>query len=348
MAMKLHEVAQRLGCELHGNGETEILGVNGIDEAGPGELTFVASKKYLAKLPATKAAGVILAQDAPAVSLPSLRAANPYLAFAQALELFYPPYAPPEGVHPTAVISTSARLGAHASIGPYAVIGENVVIGDHAHLFAHVVIYPNVSVGHSFTAHAGVVVREGTRIGDRVVLQGGVVIGGDGFGYVPLPDGSTYKIPQSGIVVLEDEVEVGANTTIDRATIGATVIHRGAKIDNLVMIGHGCEVGEGALLAAQVGLSGSTKLEAGVRMGGQVGAAGHLTVGKNTMVAAQSGIPHDVPANSVIGGYPAVNIRSWRRYSAVLPKLPEILRRLRRLEQMLGKERKAGEEVDNS
>src|SRR5262249_4692397 len=180
-------------------------------------------------------------------------------------------------------------------------------------------------------------VREGSCIGERVVLQNGVVIGGDGFGYVPLPNGGIYKIPQTGVVVLEDDVEVGANTTIDRATVGKTVIHREAKIDNLVQIGHGWEVGEGALLAAQVGLSGSTTLEAGVRLGGQVGAAGHLTVGKNTMVAAQSGIPHDVPANSLIGGYPAVNITSWRRYSAALPKLPEILRRLRRLERLAAK-----------
>jgi UDP-3-O-[3-hydroxymyristoyl] glucosamine N-acyltransferase len=335
--MKLSDIAQRLGCELRGNGEIEISGVNGIDEAGPGELTFVANKKYLAKLPATKAAAVILAPDMPAVSLPSLRTANPYLAFAQVLELFYPPYVPPEGIHPTAVIAPSAKIGVHASIGPYTVIGENVVIGDRARIFAHVVIYPHVSIGHAFTAHAGVVVREGTRIGDRVVLQSGVVIGGDGFGYVPLPDGSTYKIPQSGIVLLEDDVEIGANTTIDRATVGATVVRRGAKIDNLVMIAHGCEVGEGSLLAAQVGLAGSTKLEARVQMGGQVGAAGHLTVGKNTMVAAQSGIPHDVPANSVIGGYPAVDILSWRRYSAALPKLPEILRRLRKIEQAVEK-----------
>jgi len=331
--MKLFEVAQQLGCELRGDGETEIHGVNGIDEAGPGELTFVANKKYLAKLPATKAAAVILAPEAPEIGLPSLRTANPYLAFAQALALFYPPYVPPAGVHPTAVIAASARIGAHASIGPYAVIGDEVVIGDYAHIFAHVVIYPHVSIGHYFTAHAGVVIREGTRIGDRVVLQSGVVLGGDGFGYVPLPDGSVYKIPQSGVVVLEDEVEVGANTTIDRATVGTTVIRRGAKLDNLVMIGHGCEVGHGALLAAQVGLSGSTKLEAGVRMGGQVGAAGHLTVGRNTQVAAQSGIPHDVPANSVIGGYPAVDILLWRRYAAALPKLPDLIRRVRRLEQ---------------
>jgi UDP-3-O-[3-hydroxymyristoyl] glucosamine N-acyltransferase len=264
-----------------------------------------------------------------------LRTPNPYLAFARVLEWFYPPYTPPVGIHPTAVIAPTARVGASAYIGPYAVIDEHVVIGDHARIFAHVVIYPNVQIGHEFTAHAGVVVREGTKIGDRVVLQAGVVIGGDGFGYVPLPDGSAYKIPQTGTVSLADDVEIGANTTIDRAAMGATVIRRGAKLDNLVMIGHGCDIGEGALLAAQVGLSGSTKLEAGVRMGGQVGAAGHLTVGKNTMVAAQSGIPHDVPANSVIGGYPAVDIQSWRRYSAALPKLPELMRRIRRLEQAL-------------
>lgn len=335
--MKLAEIAERLHCELRGDGAVEIHGVNSIDEAGPGELTFVANTKYLAKLPATKAAAVILAPEAPEISLPSLRAANPYLIFAQVLGLFYSPYAPPEGIHPTAVVAPSARIGAHVSIGPYAVIGENVEIGDAARILAHVVIYPDVKIGRDFTAHSGVVVREGTRIGDRVVLQSGVIIGGDGFGYVPLPNGSIYKIPQTGVVVLEDDVEIGANTTIDRATVGVTTIRRNAKIDNLVQVGHGCEVGEGALLAAQVGLSGSTKLESGVRLGGQVGTAGHLTIGKQAMVAAQSGISHNVAANSVVGGYPAVEIMSWRRYSAALPKLPEILRRLRRLEQAFTK-----------
>ena len=333
--MKLAEIALRLGCELRGDGNTEIAGMNSIEDAQPHEMTFVANKKYLAKLATTKAAAVILAPTDPDITLPSLRAPNPYLAFARVLEWFYPPYTPAVGIHPTAVIAATARVGASAYIGPYAVIDEHVVIGDHARIFAHVVIYPNVRIGHEFTAHAGAVVREGTKIGDRVVLQAGVVVGGDGFGYVPLPDGSAYKIPQTGTVTLADDVEIGANTTIDRAAMGATMIRRGAKLDNLVMIGHGCDIGEGALLAAQVGLSGSTKLEAGVRMGGQVGAAGHLTVGKNTMVAAQSGIPHDVPANSVIGGYPAVDIRSWRRYSAALPKLPELVRRIRRLEQAL-------------
>lgn len=333
--MKLAELAERLRCELRGNGEVDISGVNAIDEASAGELTFVANAKYFAKLPTTKAAAVILASDAPEIALPSLRNANPYFAFAQALTIFYPPDIPPTGIHPTAVIAASARIGARASVGPYAVIGEEVEIGDDAQIAAHVVIYPRVRIGHNFIAHAGVIVREGTQIGNRVVLQSGVVVGGDGFGYVPLPNGSIYKIPQTGVVVLEDEVEIGVNTTIDRATVGKTIIRRGAKIDNLVQVGHGCDIGEGALLAAQVGLSGSTTLESGVRLGGQVGAAGHLTVGKNSQVAAQSGIPNDVPANSVIGGYPAVPIREWRRYSAALPKLPDIVRRLRRLERAL-------------
>lgn len=333
--MKLAELAQRLQCELHGDGTVEITGVNSIDDAKANEVTFVANKRYLSKLATIKAAAVILSPTDPEVPLPSLRTPNPYLAFAKTLELFSPPLVPPVGIHPTAVIAPTARIGAQASIGPYAVISDEVVIGDHACIYAHVVIYPNVHIGNHFTAHAGAVVREGTRIGERVILQGGVVLGGDGFGYVPLPSGEAYRIPQTGIVVLEDEVEIGANTTIDRAAVGTTVIRRGAKIDNLVMIGHGCDVGEGALLAAQVGLSGSTKLEAGVRMGGQVGAAGHLTVGKNTQVAAQSGIPHDVPANSVIGGYPATDIHSWRRYSVLLPQLPELARRVRRLEKAL-------------
>jgi UDP-3-O-[3-hydroxymyristoyl] glucosamine N-acyltransferase len=333
--MKLVDIAQHLHCELRGDGAIEITGISSVDDAKANELTFVANKKYLSKLATLKAAAVILAPNDPEVPLASLRTPNPYLAFAKALELFYLPVIPPLGIHPTAVIAPTARIGAQASIGPYVVIGDDVMIGDHARIFAQVVVYPHVQIGNLFTAHAGVVIREGTRIGDRVVLQSGVVIGGDGFGYVPLPDGTAYKIPQTGIVVLEDDVEVGANTTIDRAAMGATILRRGAKIDNLVMIGHGCDVGEGALLAAQVGLSGSTKLEAGVRLGGQVGAAGHLTVGKNTQVAAQSGIPHDVPANSVIGGYPATDIHSWRRYSVLLPQLPELVRRVRRLEKAL-------------
>ncbi len=341
--IQLKDLAVYLGCELWGEGEVEVWGVEGIEEAGPGDLTFVANKKYLGKLATTKASAVILAPEAPEVPLPSLRTAAPKLALARALELFYPPYLPPPGIHPTAVIAPSARIGSHAFIGPYVVIGDEVTIGNNARIFAHTVIYPRVQIGDDFVAHAGVVIREGSIIGNRVILQSGVVIGGDGFGYEPEP-GKIQRVPQVGRVILEDEVEVGANTTIDRATVGATRIRRGSKIDNLVMIAHGCEVGERCLLAAQVGLAGSTKLEEGVMMGGQVGAAGHLTVGKNTMVAAQSGIPHSVPPGSVIGGYPAVDITTWRRYCAALPRLPELLRRVRELEKRLGmgQEKKEG------
>ena len=341
--MKLSEIAARLECKLQGNGDLPIAGMKTIDEAGPEDLTFVANKKYFAKLPATRAAAVILPTDAPAVALPSLRTENPDLAVAQVLGWFHPPYVPPEGIHPTAVIAPSAHLGEHASIGPYVVIGDDVVIGDHVRLVAHVVIYPQAQIGNNFIAHAGAVVRERVLIGDHVVLQNGVVVGGDGFGYVPLPDGSIISKPQAGTVELQDGVEIGANTTIDRATIGTTRVRKGTKIDNLVQIGHGSDIGESAFLAAQVGLAGSTTLEDRVQLGGQVGVAGHLTVGKNSRVVAQSGIPNDVPANSTIGGYPAVNVLSWRRYSAALPKLPELLRRVRKLEQEIEELRKTSE-----
>ena len=333
--MKLSDIATRLDCELHGDGDIDVSGLQPVDEAGSHDLTFVSNKKYFAKLPNTRAAAVILPTDAPPVSLPSLRTDNPELAVATVLGWFSPAYTPPEGIHPTAVIAESARIGTHASVGPYAVIGDRVEIGAHACIFAHVVVYPDARIGDHFTAHAGAVVRERVTIGNRVVLQSGVVVGGDGFGYVPLPDGSVMAKPQAGTVELQDAVEIGANTTVDRATTGTTRIRTAAKIDNLVQIGHGSDVGRAAFVCAQVGLAGSTTLGDRVQLGGQVGVAGHLTVGENSQVVAQSGIPNDVPANSVIGGYPAVNVLSWRRTSAALPKLPALLRRVRKLEQEL-------------
>ena len=333
--MKLLDIATRLDCELQGDGDIDVSGLQPVDEAGSHDLTFVSNKKYFAKLPNTRAAAVILPTDAPPVSLPSLRTDNPESVVATVLGWFSPAYTPPEGIHPTAVIAESARIGTHASVGPYAVIGDRVEIGAHARLFAHVVVYPDVRIGDHFTAHAGAVVRERVTIGNRVVLQSGVVVGGDGFGYAPLPDGSIMAKPQAGTVELQDAVEIGANTTVDRATTGTTRIRTAAKIDNLVQIGHGSDVGRAAFVCAQVGLAGSTTLGDRVQLGGQVGVAGHLTVGENSQVVAQSGIPNDVPANSVIGGYPAVNVLSWRRTSAALPKLPALLRRVRKLEQEL-------------
>jgi len=258
------------------------------------------------------------------------------LAFAEAIDQFYIPPSWPSGIHGTAIVPSSARIGADASIGPYAVIGERVGIGEHARIGAHVVIGDDVEIGDRFMAHANVTVRERVRIGNDVILHSGVVLGSDGFGYVATREGSVRKVMQAGTVVLEDQVEVGANATVDRAAVGSTIIRRGAKVDNLVMIAHGCEVGEGSMLAAQVGLSGSTRLGRYVRMGGQAGAAGHLMIGDGAQVAAQSGVPTSVPAGAVVGGTPAVAISVWRRVSAGVQRVPEILRRLRRVEKSLG------------
>jgi UDP-3-O-[3-hydroxymyristoyl] glucosamine N-acyltransferase len=223
------------------------------------------------------------------------------------------------------------------------VIGSGVRIGARATLYPHVTIYPRACIGDDFVAHAGVVVRDEVQIGDRVVLHPGVVIGADGFGFVPMGEAPAVKIPQTGIVVIEDDVEIGANSTVDRATLGATVIRRGAKLDNLVMVGHNCEVGPYSFLAAQVGLAGSTRLGRGVQLGGQAGVAGHLTIGDGVQVVAQSGVPSSVAAGQVVGGYPAVEVTRWRRASAALLRLPELLHRVRRLERHAGLARDADE-----
>lgn len=333
--MRLSELAAKLGCELRGNGDLEVDGVAPIEHAGPGDVTFVANVRYARYLATTRATAVILSADAPEVSIASLRCEDPYAAFARAIDLFYQPIEAPPGIHPTALIDPSARIGPGASVGPYAVISAGVRIGCDARIGPHVVLYPEVLVGDRFVAHAHVVVRERVQIGDDVILHAGAVIGSDGFGYVTAGEGEIRKITQAGNVVLEDHVEVGANTTIDRATIGSTVVRRGTKIDNLVMIAHGCEIGESSLIAAQVGLSGSTKVGRCVRLGGQVGAAGHLTIGDGAQVAAQSGIANSVPAGAVVGGSPAADIARWRRAAVAVLELPDLVRRVRRLEKVL-------------
>src|SRR5579885_481976 len=328
--MKLSEIARAIGCELRGD-DVDIRGVAAIEDAEPGTLTFAADRRHARWLATTRAAAVVLATDAPEVALPSLRARNPYLAFVAAVELFHPPRRPEPGLHPTAVVAPSARLGAGASVGPHVVVAEDVVIGRDAVLHAGVVIYPRVRIGDGFTAHAGVVVREDVRIGDRVTLHAGAVIGSDGFGYVP-QEGGHRKIPQVGTVVLEDDV-----------ALGATVVGRGTKIDNRVMVGHGSRIGPHCLLAAQVGLAGGTRLGTHVMLGGQAGLAGHLTVGDRARVAARSGVHGDVPAGATYGGYPATEVRRWNRAAVALLRLPGVLRRLRRVERALGLPGDAGE-----
>jgi UDP-3-O-[3-hydroxymyristoyl] glucosamine N-acyltransferase len=337
--MRLTTLAEKLGCELRGDGSVEIRGVAPIETAATGDLTFVANPRYERWLAQTKASAVVLATDFREVEIPSLRTPEPYLVFARAIELYHRPPEWPLGIHPTAVVAPSARIGENASIGPFVVVGDRVRIGAGARIASHVAIYADVEIGDRFLAHAHVTVREGVRIGNGVTLQAGVVVGSDGFGYVGTSDGRIHKIVQAGTVLLEDDVEIGANATVDRATVGVTVIRRSAKLDNLVMIAHGCEVGEGAMLAAQVGLSGSTRVGRYVRMGGQAGAAGHMTIGDGAQVAAQAGVANSVAPGQVVGGTPAVEMSLWRRLSVAAPRLPQLLRRVRRLEQSLGIER---------
>jgi UDP-3-O-[3-hydroxymyristoyl] glucosamine N-acyltransferase len=328
--MKLAQLAQSLNLRIeNGSPDSEITGVAGIEEAGAGHITFVANPKYAAAARTTRASAVIVAEDFPAGTTPLLRSKNPYLAFARAIELFYrvPDYAP--GVHPTAVIHPTAKVGSNAHIGPYVVVDRDVTIGAGATLLSHVVIYPGASIGDNFFAHAHSVVREHCRIGNNVILQNGVVIGADGFGFAKDDSGQWHKIVQSGPAVLEDQVEVQANACVDRASVGETRIARGVKIDNLVQVGHGSRVGENSLLCAQAGLAGSTEVGRNVILAGQVGVAGHCKIGDGVIATAQTGIPSDVPAGAVVSGYPAIDNKLWLRCSAAFHRLPELMKAVR-------------------
>lgn len=331
--MRLSEISSKLACQMRAENDVEIQGIAGIEDAGPGDLTFVSNRKYIRHIKNTKASAIILDLDLPEVPIPSLRTANPYLAFARALELFHKPVLPAPGIHPSAIIAEDAQIGPDASIGPCVVIGSGCKLGARATLHAHVVLYPYVCVGDDAVLHAGVVVRELCEIGHRVTIQNGAVIGSDGFGFAPAGDGTYYKICQTGRVVIEDDVEIGANTAVDRAAVGETRIRRGAKLDNLVQIGHGAQVGENSVLAAQVGLAGSTKLGRNVQAGGQAGFAGHQEVGDGAIITAQAGVHGEIPAGAVISGSPGFDNAAWRRSVIAFPKLPDLQRRLSVLEK---------------
>ncbi|MGH9667145.1 MAG: UDP-3-O-(3-hydroxymyristoyl)glucosamine N-acyltransferase, partial [Bryobacteraceae bacterium] len=323
-----------LGCTLAGD-DTEITGVAGMEEAGPTELTFLANPKYAHKLKQTRAAAILVTRPVAGVPIRSLISANPYLDFARALELFYRPPVPRTGIHPLACVALGARIGENAAIGPFAVVGERVTIGRNAVLHPHVVIYEGARIGDDFLAHSHAVVREFCRVGNRVILQNGVVVGGDGYGFAKRADGTHYKIVQSGVTVIEDDVEIQSLTSVDRATVGETRVKRGAKIDSLVQIGHACVVGEDNIICAQTGLAGSSILEKNVLLAGQVGISGHLTIHDNAVVYAQSGIGGDVRAGTVMSGSPAFESREWLRAITAFPKLPDLLKTVRQLEKRL-------------
>ncbi len=334
-AIKLCELAETLGCELKGPGEREISGVSGMEQAGPEHLTFLSNPKYVHKVRNTRAGAILVNEELTGVSAASLISRNPYLDFARALHLFYQPPRPAPGIHATAVIAPSAHIGENASIGPYCAIGEGVKIGANAVLHPHVVIYEGAEIGDDFLAHSHVTVREFCRLGDRVTLQNGVVIGGDGFGFAKQSDGRHFKIAQSGITALEDDVEVQTLTSVDRATMGETRVKRGAKIDSLVQIGHACVVGEDNIICSQTGLAGSTVLEKDVLLAGQVGVSGHLTIHEGAIVYAQSGIGGDVDAGAVVSGSPAFDRSLWLRAITAFPKLPELVRTVRELRKRM-------------
>ncbi|MBI3669457.1 MAG: UDP-3-O-(3-hydroxymyristoyl)glucosamine N-acyltransferase [Acidobacteria bacterium] len=347
--MKLGEIAKRLGCRLEGEAAMDISGVAGMESAQAGQLSFVANRRYLRQLRTTRAAAVIIGEEVslePRPGLPglaALRSQNPYLDFARAIELFYlpPRYAP--GVHPTAVVAASAQIGAGAHIGPYCYVDDGVEIGRNAVLHSFVAIYRGARIGDDFFAHAHAVVREGCLVGNRVILQNGVVVGGDGFGFAKQSDGRWYKMPQCGITVIEDDVEIQANACIDRATVGETRIRRGAKLDDLVLVGHASKVGEDTLLCGQVGLAGSTVVGNRCILAGQVGAAGHLSIGDAAVITSQSGVPNDVPAGAVYSGYPSVENKQWLRTTAALNRLPELQKTVRELQAEVARLRgKAG------
>jgi len=333
--VRLGDIAVALEAAVEGDADLELDELAPLDGAGPRSLSFLSNPRYAPQLAGTHAGAVILGPGVDGPGCAVLRVPDAYLAFARALEIFDRPLLPPEGIDAGARLASSAVVGEGARVAAGVHVGENARIGARATLHPGVVLYPEVTIGDDFTAHANVVVRERVRIGNRVTLSSGVVIGAEGFGYISPPDAAVWKIRQIGSVEIEDDVDIGANTTIDRAAIGVTRIERGAKVDNLVMIAHGCRIGPEALIAAQTGLAGSTTVGARAQLGGQVGSAGHLSIGKGARIAAQSGVPGDVPAEGVVGGYPAMEIGLWRRVSAAVRRLPELFRRVRRLEAAL-------------
>ncbi len=332
--MILSEIALRLGCTLRGDGSVEIRRVAGIESAGAGDLTFVANPKYASHLAASRASAVIVAPQVE-TALPALLSDNPYLSFARAVALLHPEPRPAPGVDASARVDPTAQLGDGVHVGALVVIGPRVKIGARSVLHPHVVLYEDASLGEECRLHSGVQVREGCRLGNRVVVQNGAVIGSDGFGFAKDAAGRYEKIPQRGIVVIEDDVEIGALTAIDRAALAETRIGRGSKLDNLVQVGHSVTIGEDSVLAGQVGIAGSSVVGNRVTLAGQVGVAGHLTIGDGVVASAQTGIPSDVPAGAFVSGYPAIENRSWLKSSAVFARLPELLKRVRELERRL-------------
>jgi UDP-3-O-[3-hydroxymyristoyl] glucosamine N-acyltransferase len=334
--MKLSELAQLTNAQCEsGDGDIEVTGAAGLDQAEPGHVTFLSNPRYTPKIATTAASAIFVGEDVEVerADLAVLRAKDPYLAFTRALIAFHPRPAAEAAIHESAVIDETATIGAKCSVGPNAVVGKNSQIGDGVRIHANATIYDNVRVGDDCEIHSGVAIRENTVIGRRVIIHNNAVIGCDGFGFAKDEERHWLKIPQVGRVVIEDDVEIGAGTTIDKSSTDETRIKRGAKIDNLVQIGHSCTVGEDSLLCAQVGLAGSSHIGNRVILAGQAGVAGHNTIGDDVILTAKSATSHDVPAGKMISGIPAFDNRDWLRSIAAFRRLGEMVRTLRGLEK---------------
>lgn len=336
--MKLFDLATQTGAECAlSDGDIEINAAAGLEDAQPGEVTFLSNPKYTSKVATTGASAIYVAEGVEITrpDLVVLRAKDPYLAFTRALILFHPRPAFEPGVDPAATVDLTAHLGEDSFVGAQSVIGPHAKIGDRVRIHPNVSIYENVEIGDDCEVHSGVAIRANSVIGQRVIIHNNAVIGSDGFGFARDEQKRWLKIPQVGRVVIEDDVEIGANTTIDRASTGETRIKRGAKLDNLVQIGHSCVVGEDALLCAQVGMAGSSRVGDRVILTGQVGIGGHITVGDDAILYPQSGVPNDVAPGAILVGTPAFEVSAFWRAVAVFKKLGEIPKRLRALEKRL-------------
>lgn len=341
MAVTLAELAHRLGATLVGEGSREVVGVCPLDEAGPEHLSFLHNPRYVAQARSSRA-GAILVDDPDLLPGRSLLVTpQPYLSMARALEILHPRPRPEPGVHPSAVIAADVELGEGVAVGPHVSVGSGTRVGPRTSIGAGCVLGRQVEIGSETVLHPRVVIEDSCRVGSRCVLQPGVVIGGDGFGFATV-DGVHHKVPQVGVVVVEDDVELGANACVDRATLGVTRIGRGVKIDNLVQIAHNVEVGEGSILVAQVGIAGSTRLGRYVMMGGQAGSVGHVTLGDGVLVDAKAAVYKSVPAGKRVGGIPAREHREWLRDSANLRRLESLRQRVRALEGELEALRRGG------
>ena len=330
----LQELAEYLGGRVIGDSALVVNGLAPLDAAAPDKITFLANPKYASKVADTKAGAVLMAPGGEAYGRNVIEVANPYLCFAKLLTLFYTQPHPALGVMPEAVVGTGVTIGEGVSIYPGAVVGNNVVIGDRAVIYPGAVIYDGVTIGEDSVIHANAVVRERCRLGKRCKLQPGAVVGSDGFGYAP--DGSSYyPIPQIGVVVLEDDVEIGANATVDRAALEVTLIKRGTKLDNLVQVAHNCQIGEDCMIVSQVGIAGSSKIGNHVTLAGQVGVVGHVTIGDNVIVGAQGGVPGSLAGNAYYSGSPAMPHKEWLRVMGVMPKLPEMRKKMNELEKKI-------------